>query len=248
MYDLIILGATFTAAGIAQTFPGSCLILESKPLAGYEFLSACHYGADYHIPPVSPLAQRLHRTFTEKGAFANDRICLFDCAAPFYALLEDKDVLLNTHIIHTEKTDEVFCVTVHGVNGFRTFTAKRVIDTRCNNGMICGKTYNMLIEGTGDIVLPEGVIREEWGFTHNYVLRCAVVPDATFITAHKRAMEVLETLPEGHKVILLADDFDYQVKPGYPKSENGILMLPSKAFANPILALDAGVSVAQKEV
>ena len=248
MYDLIVLGATFAAAGIAQTFPGSCLILEPKPLAGYEFLSTCHHGTDYHIPAVYPLAQQMQRTFAEKGAFAHNRTCLFDCAAPFYTLLEGKEVLLNTHILSTEKTDDGFRVTVHGINGFRTFTAKRIIDTRCNNRMCQSKTYNMLIDGTGEVTLPEGVVREEWGFTHNYVLRCTVAPEDTLITARKRAKEVLEQLPEGHKVILLADDFDYQVKPGYPKTENGILMLPSKAYPNPILALDAGIHVAQKEV
>ena len=36
MYDVIILGATFAAAGIARSCCGSALILESRPDAGSE--------------------------------------------------------------------------------------------------------------------------------------------------------------------------------------------------------------------
>ena len=47
-------------------------------------------------------------------------------------------------------------------------------------------------------------------------------------------------------MILSADEFDYQVKDGYPKTEGNIFYLPSKAYENPLLAFDAGVSVGEE--
>lgn len=240
MYDLIILGATFAAAGIARTYTGSCLILESRPQAGYEFISALHFGTNYDLPVKSAEAQAMQETFAKRHAFSNDRICLYDCAAPFYQLLEGLPVLLNTQILHVEKTLEGFRCATHGVAGHRIFEAKTVIDTRCNSRMCVSKSYNMLIDGVGEVVLPPDVVWEPWGFSHNYVLRCSVPLDAGFIAAREKAFQIINALPEGHKLLQLADDFDYQVETGYPKTEAGILLLPSKAYSNPIQALDAG--------
>jgi len=47
MYEVIVLGATFTAAGIAGKLGKNCLILESRPDAGYEFFGAFHFGTGY---------------------------------------------------------------------------------------------------------------------------------------------------------------------------------------------------------
>lgn len=245
MYDFILLGATFAAAGIAKTCKGSCLILESRPQAGYEFISALHFGTDYYLPVKSSLAQSFHKTFLDRQAISPDRICLFDCAAPFYQLLEGIPILLNTQILCVEKKEKGFLCTVHGVSGYRTFEATQIIDTRCAPEMCVSKTYNLLIDGTGPVTLPPDVFQEPWGFSHNYILRCSVPLDANYLTARKIAMDVLNTLPPSHKLVLLADDFDYQVKGSYPQTKGGILQLPSKSYRNPILALDAGACLTQ---
>ena len=81
-YDWIILGATFTAAGMASVLGDRALILESRPQAGYEFISAMKYGT---IPtePGTPGAKALYDAFAEKGVFDGEIPCLFRRRPPF---------------------------------------------------------------------------------------------------------------------------------------------------------------------
>lgn len=240
-YEIIVLGATFTAAGIAQKYKEKCLILERSTLAGYEFLSALNFGTEYNCDPESEAAINLLEVFKQKNAFNDDRICLYDCATSFYRLLEDKNVLLNTEIISVENVNEEFVCTVHNVSGYHTFKAKTVIDTRVHDNMYNTKTYNFSVDGVGDLIEIPNVICEKWGFEHNYVLRCPVSPECNFIDARKMVAEYIQKLPEGFKLLCMANDFDYNVKEEYPKYIDGILYMPSKAYKNPILAFDAGV-------
>ena len=43
MYDVIVLGATFAAAGIAQQHKEKCLVIERRAQAGYEFFGALDF-------------------------------------------------------------------------------------------------------------------------------------------------------------------------------------------------------------
>ena len=98
-YEIIVLGATFVAAGIAQKYGEKCLIVEKSTTAGREFFGALNFGTDYNQNPISSEANKLLEKFIQKKAFDGDRVCLYDCVAPFYKLLENKNVLLNTEII-----------------------------------------------------------------------------------------------------------------------------------------------------
>ena len=49
-FDIIVLGATFAAVGLAQVLGDRCLIVEPGPQAGYEFFSALRPGTGYHKP------------------------------------------------------------------------------------------------------------------------------------------------------------------------------------------------------
>ena len=55
-------------------------------------------------------------------------------------------------------------------------------------------------------------------------------------------MDVIRQFSESQRLILSADAFDYQVKPGYPKMVSDIWRLPSKAYETPDLAYEAGLS------
>ena len=46
MYEVIVLGATFAAAGIAEQCKHNCLILERRAQAGYEFFGALQFDVD----------------------------------------------------------------------------------------------------------------------------------------------------------------------------------------------------------
>ena len=95
----------------------------------------------------------------------------------------------------------------------------------------------------GDVSeLNSDVKYEKWGFDNNYVLRLSVSSDTNYSDARKKAKETIENLPESHRLVLSADCFDYVTENDYPETKDGIIYLPSKKFANPLLSFDTGVS------
>ena len=244
MYDIIAFGATFLSAGIAQTSE-NCLIIERRPQAGYEFISSFNFGTNYDEELKSEEANELKKTFEERDYKTENRISLFNISAPFYRLLEDKNVLLNTEIISVcQKVDHFVC-TAHGVSGFRTFEAKKIIDTRCDDDNCNAKTFNLLMDGNVS-ELSSDLEYENWGFENNYVLRIPVSTDETYTQARKKAKEIIGNLPGSHRLVLSADVFDYEVKDGYPKTGNDIMYIPSKKYENPLLAFDAGIGLGKE--
>lgn len=186
MYEILVLGATFAAAGIAHQYKEKCLVLERRAEAGYEFFCA-----------------------------GND--------ARIYSCLKECRTVFCVEIVSVEKTDDGFLCVTHGVDGFRSYTARRVVDTRCNAAMSQSKTYNLLVDRKGK--------RE--------VLRLTVPLDCSFAEARTVAKRVIEGFSE-ERLVYMADEFDYCVKEGYPKEENGILYLPSKAYSSSDLAFAGG--------
>ncbi len=185
MYEIIVLGATYAAAGLARRYREKCLVLESRAEAGYEF-------------------------FNEQ----DDRI---------YSYLKECRTVFCTKLVSVEETARGYLCVTYGVDGFRSYEAKRVVDTRCNAEMSGSKTYNLLIDKGGE--------RE--------LLRLSVPLDCSFPEARSIAKTVIEGF-SAERLVYMADEFDYCVKAGYPKEENGILYLPSKAYETPELAFAAG--------
>lgn len=245
-YDVIILGATFASAGIAEVLKERCLILERRPQAGYEFINALRFGTDYDQETITPQGASLLKAFCERGLMNDDRICLFECAFPFYNHLKDKNILLNTEIVLVEKLSDGFKVVTHGVSGFKTHTARHIIDTRVVEEDIAQKTLNILVNGA-EITLSDQYSVEKWGYEHDKVIKCPILRSDGFLEARKKAFRLLQDLPETAKIAMVADEFDYLLNSDYPKTVNEIIHLPSCSFSNPILAYDFGVRFANEE-
>ena len=101
------------------------------------------------------------------------------------------------------------------------------------------KTYNILLHSDNGIDSDSEI--KKWGRENNFVMRCPVDLNDNYYQARQKAKEIIEKLPEDTKAVLLAESFDYQVKSDYPKIENSIVYMPSKAYENPLLSFDAGV-------
>lgn len=241
-YAVIVLGASFAAAGIAQALGSRCLVLEAGPAAGAEFLGALHFGDDYAAPLQSAAANELREEFAQRGAFTADgRICLLDCAAPFYRRWQEKELLLNTAVACIEKNAEGFAVLSHGAAGFRRWQAACVIDTRTARQDIACKTFNALITGRdGNTAPPQRIDVQRWGYESDWMLQCPVAADADFAAARTALEAQLEQL-EHHRLLLMAEDFACTVHTAGPYLRDGIVCLPSCAYRNPLLAFDAGV-------
>lgn len=193
MYEILVLGATFAAAGIAHQCQENCLVLERRAQAGYEF-----FGAEKDIQ--------------------------------IYSFFKECHAVFCVEIVSVEKTDDGFLCVTHGVDGYRSYTAKRVVDTRCNAAMSQSKTYDLLVENGG---------RRE-------IRRCPVPLSSGFAEARRIAQKAILGFSPKERLILMADEFNYCVKEGYPTEEGGIFYLPSKTYATPALAFEAGVSLGKE--
>ena len=242
LYDVIVLGATFLGAGIAEAVGDRCLVIERRPQAGYEFINSLKFGCDYEKPLKSSAAKSLLQNFEQNGAFNGDRICLFECAPHFYSRLLNKNILLNTEIITVEQNGDVFTVTTHGVSGYRIHQAKTVIDTRPSPQLTTAKYLNFIVNTDNNATLPDGLTVEKFGYECDTVIKCKVDLNDDFLVARKKVFDVATTL-KGFKVAMVADEFEYVFKTIDNKKVNGIIALPSQSFANPLLAFDEGVII-----
>lgn len=237
-YEVLVLGATFAAAGLAQVLGSRCLVADRRAQPGWEFLSALNFGTEYDRPLAAAAAQQLQQEWAQRGCFAADgRINLLDCGASLCRRLEGAQVLLNSEIAAVEKTPEGFVVTTHGTAGFRRWAARRVIDTRCPATKIAQKSYHALLHAEVPAPLPKSLQLERWGDEGDFVLKCPVPADASFAQA-RAALQA--QLPAGYRPVLTADAFAC-VPDEIPPEEDGVEYLVSCGYANPLLAYDAGV-------
>lgn len=239
MYEVIVLGATFAAAGIAARCGGSCLVLERRLQAGYEFFGALQFGSGYDKKVFGKEALELHQKFLQAE---NGYYC---CDAHIYPFFCPDHTLFATEIVSVERKDGVFQCLIHGVDGFRTFEARQIVDTRCHEKTVVSKTYNLLITSDKTPSFPN-ISAEKAGREDHYVLRCPVSPSCGYAEARAEAGKIIQGFSEDQRVILFANEFDYQLNKEALKNENGIRYLPSKAYENPILAFDAGLSLGEE--
>ena len=203
MYEVIVLGATYIAAGIAQKYKEKCLVIERRLQGGYEFFCP-------------------------------------DTNVEMYEIFKGCDTVFSAEVVSLEKTDKGFSCLTHGVDGFRTYEAKTIIDTRCREDMCHSKTYDLLMESPEAPDYPDC---EEGKGKNRYILHCPVPLGCTYPQARAIIKKIVTKFTANQRLILTADAFTYRVKPGYPKTENGILRLPSKAYETPALAYEAGLCV-----
>ncbi|MBR4864745.1 MAG: hypothetical protein IKU07_09220 [Oscillospiraceae bacterium] len=206
MFDVIVLGATFVAAGIAKQYKEKCLVLERSAQAGHEFFGALRF---------------------------------LEEESSIYPFFEGSKILFCTELISAEKTEDGFVCLTHGVNGYDSYCAKKIIDTRCSDEMSIYKTFNLLVQSPR---APTFADSRQVG-EDRYLICCPVSPDVGYAQARAAAREIIQRFSPEQRLILSASGFDYQVKAGYPKTENGIYYLPSKAYDTPALALAAGEGV-----
>ncbi|MBR2634760.1 MAG: hypothetical protein IKD31_04195 [Clostridia bacterium] len=235
MYKVIVLGASCLAAGLAKRYQKECLVIERSAWAGYEFFGALNFGCHYEKPVTGNEAKALQKLLAESPAGP------YGFEANFYPFFKEAKVRFQTELISVQKTADGFLCETHGVNGYRLYEAEHIIDTRCTPEMSLSKSYNLLIESprTPDF---SGVRFLRGEMENHWILQCEVPLFCNYPQARSIVLQVMENFSEGEKLILSANEFDYQVKEKIPASENGILLLPSKQYDNPILALDAGLT------
>lgn len=238
MYDVIVFGATFAAAGIAEKFKEKCLVLERRLQAGYEFYGALRYGAGYDKPLRRKEASDLFEKFQKNGTpYGNDTL--------IYPFFKQCTTLFGTEIVSVEKNGDAFLCTVHGVDGYKTFFSKAVVDTRFHAKYALSKTFNLLMESK-DFPHFDGILAKAADSEGRFVLQVPVPLSFTFQEARKEALKIVGKFSSTQKLIYSANEFDYRASDNLSPEENGVRLFPSKAFKNPVQAFEGGLILGEE--
>lgn len=232
MYDVIVFGAGFAAAGIAKVCKKRCLVLERRMEAGYEFFGALNFGTSYNVAPKQKEAEEMQKQFCNNAS-------PYENSALLYPIFKQCDIYFGTEIVSVEPGSEGFLCTTHGVEGYQTFTAKTIVDTRSIAKNCSTKTFNLLIESK-ETPEFEGISWKRADADGRVILQIPVPLSCTFYEARKIALEIIEKFSPTQKLILSANEFDYKISAS-DQDTDGIRALPSKAYDNPILAYEAGL-------
>lgn len=248
-YKVIILGATFVSAGLCTVLGDDCLVIDSRPNVGYEFVKTLNFGTGYNTKPTSDEAKSLADTFFKKGALKDGRVCLFPCDFAIHSLVDGKNIMLNMKIVSVKKKDGFFEVTAYGVSGYRTYTAQKVIDTRAIAHECASKSINVLVSGKGSnpLVCADGYeILLNHGYETDAIIKCPVKKNADYIVARRAIERLAHNLSDGWKIVISADEFDYSFETETTYCKNDIVHIVSASFKNPLTAFDAGVLFAKE--
>lgn len=271
-YDVIVIGATFSAAGFLSGYKGKALVLERRNHAGYEFISALRFGT-FGKAPETDEGKALLSELEKRGDFGKFGVKVLDFASTLYSKLLGKDVLFGMDILDIKKTDGGFEISVIGLNGIEKFTAKKVIDTTVKPCMIKEKSINMLVcrpvSCTKPLPKADNVTVSESGFENDVIVKFALPTEADHIAArgaiyNYTVSDDFKTFSEEEKapgfdygkikpedltdfiVENIADEFDITTKEKDILTEkDGIVYLTSVSYDNPIIAYDEGVKYAK---
>lgn len=227
-YDLVIIGATTTALGLAQAVQGSLktLIVNATEMVAYDFVSS------YKQPEVYTQGALYNRQFRDLSA----------------------DVLLGTDVVSVTKREDGSGYTLELLNtgGFTTVETKRVVDTTLSReDELAGKSLNAIIIQQKGESLPS----LEWpGFAivseqheHKYssaILKFDCAPDWTVAEARHRLIDAWLERPEplqSWRMAAIAFCFEERtMTSGQRTRDDGYMVLPAAGFAEPEESVAAG--------
>ncbi|MFM9328190.1 hypothetical protein [Paenibacillus mesotrionivorans] len=229
-YDLVIIGATAAALGLAKTVQSglSTLIVNQTEMVAYEFVNT------FREPEVYARGAFYHKAFKELEA----------------------DVLLGTEVAGmTRSAEGGYVLELYNTAGFQTVETSRLVDTTAEapEVRLQGKSLNaLLIQQQGKSV-PD----MEWeafslvpeAQSHAYstaILKMACPEGETVATARHRLVEAWLSRPEAlgeWEIAAIAFVFEQIPVQGKFMAEDGRRFLVSAAYAGPAQSEEAGIQL-----
>jgi hypothetical protein len=233
-YDLVIVGATTAALGLAKTVQSNLktLIVNSTEMVAYEFVNS------YKLPGMYARGAMYSKEFREL----------------------DADILLGTEIVGTTKRENGgYVLELLGVGGFRTVETGFVVDTTTGHeGGLSGKSLNALIIQQGGEPVPQldwsGTVLLEEEHKELYttaILKFDCALDWTVAEARHQLVDHWLRRPhvlESWRMAAIAFCFEEQVTEGSRVKVEGYHILPSAYYAEPEKSVNAGIQLGRSLV
>lgn len=247
--DTIIYGATALALPIAYSFGERCLVVESGYSAGAEFADALVATPTGVSEPETRLAARLRRELLDAGILSADGrihiLALGGLLAKHY-LATGCHLLLGTIPVSQNLTSDGFAVELFNPEqGYLSYHAKTVIDTRVLGHMVFEKSFGLLLCGDSSLKkYDDGSAYLLHGrFDDEFILRLRVGRNATIPESELAADEYLahnrDKLGRA-KVAGIALAFGYRFASPLDFTRDGVRHIPSAAYPDVLSAVSGG--------
>ena len=262
-YDLVIIGATSAALGIASEVRNRyrTLILNATSMVAYEFINAYKPGANWEKEPETEPARVLRERLVSENIIRSGNAHIYSAGPVFYKAFRalQADILLETGLVSAEEKEGGYELSVYHVGGFQTVHAGCMIDTTEREAGIRRKSLNCLLVNKEKsepfpALSPEEALSLEGADFHpdgDEVLNSAIMkisaPAAASLqeTRHK-LIECWERRPKAvanWKIAAIGLCFDVTPSTGYREISKTHILLPSAWQDNPLSAVDAGVAL-----
>lgn len=229
-YDLVIIGATAAALGLAKTVQSNLktLIVNKTEMVAYEFVNA------FQQPEVYAQGALFYKKFRELEA----------------------DMLLGTEVVGITRSPEGgYALELYNTAGFQTVEASQVVDTTTDSPEIQlqGKTLNALIIQQQGNPVPavewEGITLVPENHNQTYstaILKLACPRSETVAEARHRLVESWLSRPSAltdWKIAAIAFAFEHIPVQEEIKADDGRRFLISAAYAGPAESENAGIQL-----
>lgn len=223
-YDLVIVGATTAALGLAKSVRTNLrtLIVNKTEMVAYDVVHS------YKLPEEYTRGAAYCKEFLELGI----------------------DILLGSEVVSiAAREGGRYAVELLGTGGFRTAETRLIVDTTTGGVQVSGKTLNALILHPG-----EEVPRLEWpgvelvAETHKEAYKTAILKmdcplDWTFAEARHQLVDRWLQRPsplESWRMAAIAYCFEERVTEAGRRMDEGYYTLPSAYYAGPEESMEAG--------
>lgn len=256
--ETLVIGATFFGCAYALKAKEKTLIVESESVLGSDFVACMNAArtdvAGTHMPETKEFLQdMLHR-----GAVSEDgRIHVYAMSTALAVKLHEAgcNILLETHVISVNQTDDGYCVKLFNRDGFSEIAASRVIDTRVPAGAalptghkyICG-----MLVGEGELseFSDEKASLLHGALDGEYIFCVPVDMQADWTQARKIFHETYavnrDRLP-GYVMAAVGSSFAYRFEAPLSYEENGVLHAVSASYRDMFAAFDGGIACASAQ-
>ena len=229
-YDLVIIGATVTALGIAKTAKASCktLILNRTEMVAYEHVYT------FKSPGVYSQGAQYYKEFYDLGA----------------------DILLRTEITEINKDEEGYTLEIFNNAGFQKVHAKILVDTTTERETeISEKSLNSILVNRKKSVFPKIewnnflFIDENDEKFNTVIMKYNCDVNLSIYEARHRLIDLWQQRPkELDGWVIAAIGFAFEEKPlnRYIKKDENYYIIPSAYFDTPAASMEAGEELGRR--
>lgn len=256
-YDLLVIGATFTGIGAASSSNKKVLVVDNRSQVGYEFINSYKTGCGWNGMEISDATKQLEHEMQKRGLFSPAGIVNLPPLAPIlydYIRRCKFSILLMTEIIDIKSAADGYEIRIFNTEGFGTIRAADILDTTTSNVEIESKTLNAFLYNpdedatvpeswNGDIEFVQGNIASE------AILKLKMDVHDDWTKAREKIHRLWAGRPRNIKswtIAAVADCFDISAGNRKDSANDGLTVIPSCSYHNPLEAFEAGVGFAKQ--